>query len=818
MTALVSAKSPEYSRRAWLMTRAAAPVVVLAASLLTASLLASGAQALPTGPSSTNPVSGGTAPVITSPGSGQLNVQLNNPRTIIDWNTFSIASGETVSFLFQTNSSIVLNRVPTGSATIAGTMNGCVVSCPTYGGNIWIYAPDGVIFGAGAVVNTGGLLATSSPMTTLDSDFVGGTEVTPNQFTFGTSSPSAVVDIQATASITGHGGTLAFVAPTVTSEAGATVSTTATTSTGANSVLYGAANAFTIQFMPDVAGDLDLIDFIVPAGSESTVAAPIALAGTTSSGNIYIAAVSNLADAMISTTGSLTATTAMSVGGNIVLSAGAGISNGAPGTPAIGAAANDISLGAAMADQAITVVGTGAVTLTDNITATNQAVSITANGGDLTQATGAITGADVTLSSSGQIDLTNPAGVAQDYSVTAMSFADSTLSPSFTPGRDFTVDALGALTLGASLTAPRNLSVTAAGALDTSGATQTATTGALTLQGGAGLTVGATTATGGATSFTTTSGDITLTGAVDAAGQTATLTSAGAIAQSGGIITASALTGSAGTSVTLNDANAVGALSGFFATTGFSYTSAAGFSAGQIQGGASASLTASTGDLTLSDDVSGDVTTLTATTGAINQTAGFVGATTLNLSAATGIALNDTNAVDNLGMVSNTTAGGIGFINNSDLILTGAVTASGQAVNLESMTGALGQTGGVITAGTLSASGATGVTLNGANVVSNLGAVGSAAGGISFTDANGFSITGAVTASGQTVNLAATTGAIDQTAGVITAGTLTASAVTGISLTDANQVTTLGTLTNPTSGGIAFKNVGAITLAQNFSL
>ena len=165
--------------------------------------MAFSAHALPTGPTATNPTVGPTAPTFAKPASTQLSVTLNNARTIIDWTTFGIANGETLDFLFPTKSSIVLNRIPAGSATIAGTLNGCVVTCSTFGGNIWIYAPNGVIFGNGAVVNTGGLLATSSPMLTTDADFVAGGENPANQFKFGTANLGSLVDIQSGAAING---------------------------------------------------------------------------------------------------------------------------------------------------------------------------------------------------------------------------------------------------------------------------------------------------------------------------------------------------------------------------------------------------------------------------------------------------------------------------------------------------------------------------------------------------------------------------------------------------------------------------------------
>ena len=77
------------------------------------------------------------------------------------------------------------------------------------------------------------------------------------------------------------------------------------------------------------------------------------------------------------------------------------------------------------------------------------------------------------------------------------------------------------------------------------------------------------------------------------------------------------------------------------------------------------------------------------------------------------------------------------------------------ATSLTATSGAISQTSGIITAGTLNASAGTGVTLNDANAVSNLGTVGNspftATTGFSFADTAGFSAGGI--SGGTAVNL-----------------------------------------------------------------
>ena len=76
-------------------------------------------------------------------------------NNVINWQTFSIASGETVNF---TNTNNYLNLV-TGSemSRIYGSLTG--------GGTIALINPNGIIFGAGANVNVGSLIASTQPIT-----------------------------------------------------------------------------------------------------------------------------------------------------------------------------------------------------------------------------------------------------------------------------------------------------------------------------------------------------------------------------------------------------------------------------------------------------------------------------------------------------------------------------------------------------------------------------------------------------------------------------------------------------------------------------
>jgi filamentous hemagglutinin family protein len=509
--------------------------------------------------------------------------------------------------------------------------------------------------------------------------------------------------------------------------------------------------------------------------------------------------------------------------------------------------------------------------------------------GSITQSGGGITaGQDLVLTAATNLDLAQAPSVGRDYSVTAASFSGLALAPTFTSGRDFTIDALGALSLPYAISAPRNLTIetrgdltlaysvsagatldlSSGGAINQTGGTITAptltgsaaTSVALDQSNAVGILTGFTATSGlsfvnatgftasgvqggTSTSLTASTGDLTLTGNLAGASTTLTATT-GAINQTGGVITATMLSGSAGTSATLDQANAVGTLTGFTATNGLSFVNATGFTASGVQGGTSVSLTAKTGDLTLSGDIGGGFVALTASSGAITQTSGVITAETVTGSAATSVMLTDANKV--AALAGFTAANGLIFVNATGFSASGidggtstSLTASagdlalagnvaGISTTLTATLGAINQTGGAITAGTLTGSAGTSATLGQSNAVGTLASF-TASQGLSFVNATGFTAsgvqggtsvgltanTGDLTLSGNVAGtattLTATVGAITQTGGVITASTLSGSAGTSATLNGANAVGTLSGFTATT--GLQFVNAAGFTVA-----
>ncbi|HEM0058762.1 TPA: filamentous hemagglutinin N-terminal domain-containing protein, partial [Escherichia coli] len=120
------------------------------------------AGVLPSGGS----VAGGQGGISTS--GTTMTVTQNSQNMVINWNSFDIGSGYTVTFSQPSSSAAALNRVTGGSeSVIAGTLNA--------NGQVFLVNPNGVLFSDGASVNTGGFMATTRDIT--PEDFMAGKRV-----------------------------------------------------------------------------------------------------------------------------------------------------------------------------------------------------------------------------------------------------------------------------------------------------------------------------------------------------------------------------------------------------------------------------------------------------------------------------------------------------------------------------------------------------------------------------------------------------------------------------------------------------------------
>ncbi|MGQ0523486.1 MAG: two-partner secretion domain-containing protein [Betaproteobacteria bacterium] len=117
------------------------------------------AYANPTGPQVVN-----GAATFHRPDSRSLSIT-NAPGTIINWQGFSIGSGELTRFIQQSPSSSVLNRVVGPDIS---QIHGQLLS----NGRVFLINPSGIVIGPGAMVDTAGFVASTLNM--LDGDFLAG--------------------------------------------------------------------------------------------------------------------------------------------------------------------------------------------------------------------------------------------------------------------------------------------------------------------------------------------------------------------------------------------------------------------------------------------------------------------------------------------------------------------------------------------------------------------------------------------------------------------------------------------------------------------
>ncbi len=94
-----------------------------------------------------------------------LTIQQATDKAILNWNSFSIAANEAVHFVQPSISAIALNRV-------IGVDPSVILGQLQSNGRIFLINPNGILFGAGAQINVGGLLATTLQIR--DDDFMAG--------------------------------------------------------------------------------------------------------------------------------------------------------------------------------------------------------------------------------------------------------------------------------------------------------------------------------------------------------------------------------------------------------------------------------------------------------------------------------------------------------------------------------------------------------------------------------------------------------------------------------------------------------------------
>jgi filamentous hemagglutinin family protein len=246
-----------------------------------------------------------------------LTINQSSNSAIINWNTFNIGAGSTVRINMPSSNSVELDRVTggLGPSQIFGTL--------TSNGNVFLVNPNGILFGQGAVVNVGGLLATSDRIR--NSDFIAG------RYVFHRGNPAVSVVNQGSITAT-SGGFAALVAPGVRN------SGTITATLGMVGLTAG--NAFTLDMYGDKLITLAVNDNVANKVIDVATGQPLSSLVTNTGklgangGKVQItaAAARIVLDSVINTSGVIEANTIGTKNGMIVLSAATGASkpSGAP--------------------------------------------------------------------------------------------------------------------------------------------------------------------------------------------------------------------------------------------------------------------------------------------------------------------------------------------------------------------------------------------------------------------------------------------------------------------------------------------------------
>ena len=150
-------------------------------------------------------------------------VRQSSPDLVLNWQSFNIGSQDTVDFLQPSASAIAVNRVlSTNGSQILGHLDA--------NGQVWLINPNGVLFGQGAQVNVGGLVASVLGVSDLN--------LSSNAISFSGNGTGSVVN-QGTINAA-NGGYVAFL--------GNHLSNQGTISAKLGTVALGAGSATTLTF------------------------------------------------------------------------------------------------------------------------------------------------------------------------------------------------------------------------------------------------------------------------------------------------------------------------------------------------------------------------------------------------------------------------------------------------------------------------------------------------------------------------------------------------------------------------------------------
>jgi len=243
--------------------------------------------ALPTG----GQIVGGQASI--SQNGAAMRIEQASSRAAIDWQSFNIGAHASVTFDQPSASAIALNRVLGASGSeIFGRLSA--------NGQVFLVNPNGILFGRGAQVDVGGLVA--STLSISPQDFMSGRYVLRGQ-----GAPGSIVN---QASIRAPRGSVALIAPSIVNDG------LIEAQQGALSL--SAANAATVDFMAD-----GLVQIRVDEGAlQAEIANNGVLRADGGSVALTATARDSLASAVINNTGIIEARTVENVNGVVRLGGG----------------------------------------------------------------------------------------------------------------------------------------------------------------------------------------------------------------------------------------------------------------------------------------------------------------------------------------------------------------------------------------------------------------------------------------------------------------------------------------------------------------
>ncbi|HXS73135.1 MAG TPA: filamentous hemagglutinin N-terminal domain-containing protein [Rhodanobacteraceae bacterium] len=214
----------------------------------------------------------------------------SSPNAIINWQSFSIGAGNTVQFMQPGRTSVALNRVLGADPSI-------ILGNLTANGNVFLVNPNGVLFGNGAVVSVGGLVASTMGIT--NADFMAG------HYAFANAGGGSILNQGRIVATTG--GYVALM--------GRSVSNQGVISARLGSVALASGEAATL----DVAGD-GLLNVAVSKGAVNALASNGGLIQA-DGGRVLLTAqaAGNLLNTVVNNTGTIQAQTIQNHNGTILL-------------------------------------------------------------------------------------------------------------------------------------------------------------------------------------------------------------------------------------------------------------------------------------------------------------------------------------------------------------------------------------------------------------------------------------------------------------------------------------------------------------------